>query len=194
MAGVNATWSSRVTMGLIEACRERDMSFGYIEFLGRDGWLVTLTGCMLGWHGSFTDKLKTWSSRIITLRWYQMCVGGFFWLWMLNLHGTKGFSLSTLGMFLKKNIQKIRYWIAVRLLSKSGRSNLFVQYMLTRCLFQFLVSGLCFGYSRRNFKNTFYHGNPPQPSFLGVINPYIGGVKSSCFILICWCSCFSFFI
>ena len=36
---MNATWSSRVTMGLIEACRERDMSFGYIEFLGR-GWVM----------------------------------------------------------------------------------------------------------------------------------------------------------
>jgi len=34
MAGVNATWGSRVTLGLLEACRERDMSFGYIEFLG----------------------------------------------------------------------------------------------------------------------------------------------------------------
>lgn len=32
MAGVNATWGSRVTLGLLEACRERDMSFGYIEF------------------------------------------------------------------------------------------------------------------------------------------------------------------
>eukprot|EP00435_Cladocopium_sp_Y103_P038642 s144_g10.t1 len=32
MAGVNATWGSRVTLGLLEACRERDMSFGYMEF------------------------------------------------------------------------------------------------------------------------------------------------------------------
>eukprot|EP00438_Fugacium_kawagutii_P019553 Skav233289 [mRNA] locus=scaffold4120:234244:239072:+ [translate_table: standard] len=32
MAGVNATWGSRVTLGLLDACRERDMSFGYIEF------------------------------------------------------------------------------------------------------------------------------------------------------------------
>ena len=31
---MNATWGSRVTLGLLEACRERDMSFGYIEFLG----------------------------------------------------------------------------------------------------------------------------------------------------------------
>lgn len=41
---MNATWSSRVTMGLIEACRERDMSFGYIESLGRDGWMGDVDG------------------------------------------------------------------------------------------------------------------------------------------------------
>lgn len=32
MAGVNATWSSRVALGLMEACQQREMSFGYIEF------------------------------------------------------------------------------------------------------------------------------------------------------------------
>eukprot|EP00931_Biecheleriopsis_adriatica_P032553 TRINITY_DN18991_c0_g1_i1.p1 TRINITY_DN18991_c0_g1~~TRINITY_DN18991_c0_g1_i1.p1 ORF type:complete len:806 (+),score=182.84 TRINITY_DN18991_c0_g1_i1:57-2474(+) len=32
MSGLNATWAARVTLGLMEASRERNMRFGYIEF------------------------------------------------------------------------------------------------------------------------------------------------------------------
>jgi len=32
MAGVHSTWSARVTLGLLEAARERKMRFGYVEF------------------------------------------------------------------------------------------------------------------------------------------------------------------
>jgi len=32
MAGVNATWSARVTLALLDAARQRRMRFGYIEF------------------------------------------------------------------------------------------------------------------------------------------------------------------
>ena len=75
---MNATLGSRVTLGLLEACRERDMSFGYIEFLGLSlripGGLLVISWIFLDFMGH-----TLWSTNLQHLRTGKF-FGGSWWI------------------------------------------------------------------------------------------------------------------